>query len=74
MKPNSPTCVLLLALALSACAAQPPRYLPTPHPTIPALPADLATKQDETALCRELLTLFSASQQALDKACGSATH
>lgn len=74
MQKNWTPCALLLALALSACAAQPPRYLPTPKPQIPALPPDLNQKQDETALCRELLTIFSASPQALDKACGSATH
>lgn len=66
--------VLLLALALSACAAQ-PRYLPNPpKPQIPALPPDLSQKQDPASLCRELLTIFSASAQALQASCGSATR
>lgn len=65
-------CALLLALVLSGCAAQ-PRYQPTPRPQIPALPPDLSQKRDPASLCRELLTLFSASPQALATSCGSET-
>lgn len=70
MKPTSLISLLALALALSACTAPQPRYQPTPRPTIPALPPDLATKEDPATLCRKLLLTFSASEQALLESCG----
>lgn len=66
-------CALALLLALSACAAPQVRYQPTPKPQIPGLPPDLAQKQDPAKLCRELLSIFSASPQALQESCGNET-
>ncbi len=59
------------ALALTACTApQPAQYQPAPRPVIDPLPPELKLIQQDQALCRKLLLIFSASPQTLQDSCG----
>jgi len=67
-------CAAVCALALQSCASQPEvRYAPMPRPQVPELDPDLAQKTEPSSLCRELLTLLSASPDVLLQACGGKT-
>lgn len=67
-KSTSLICKAALLSALSACAAQ-PSYSPSPRPKVDPLPADLRQVSDPM-LCQRLLSMFSPSQEVLQKTCG----
>lgn len=71
-KPLSMICAAACALALSSCASQPEvRYSALPRVQVPELDPDLM--QQDRLLCRELLTLLSASPDVLQQVCGEKT-